>query len=88
MSNKTFKFLSKSMKQDKIIDLLKSIYEHSSWVPQRLFNSEINMIIDKEYLYEKMKIVVDNEWDGRPQVPNGDDPVPDPADEHRLSREG
>ena len=60
MSNKTFKFLSKPMKQDKIIDLLKSIYEHSSWVPQRLFNSEINMTIDKEYLYEKMKIVVDN----------------------------
>ena len=33
MYNKTFKFLSKKMEREEIIDLLKSVYEHSKWVP-------------------------------------------------------
>ena len=60
MSNKTFTLNSKRMDQDEIIDLLKSIYEHSPWVPIRLFSTKINTIIDKEYLYKKMKAIVDN----------------------------
>ena len=60
MSNKTFTLNSKLMNQDEIIDLLKSIYEHSPWVPIRLFSTKINTIIDKEYLYKKMKAIVDN----------------------------
>ena len=36
MYNKTFKFLSKKMEREEIIDLLKSVYEHSKWVPERL----------------------------------------------------
>ena len=34
MYNKTFKFLSKKMEREEIIDLLKSVYEHSKWVPE------------------------------------------------------
>ena len=60
MSNKTFTFNSKTINQDEFIDLLESIYEHSPWVPIRLFSGKINKTIDKEYLYEKMKVVVNN----------------------------
>ena len=60
MSNKTFTFNSKTINQDEFIDLLENIYEHSPWVPLRLFSGKINKTIDKEYLYEKMKTTVDN----------------------------
>ena len=49
MSNKTFTLNFKQINQDEIIDLLKSIYEHSPWVPIRLFSTKINTIIDKAY---------------------------------------
>ena len=60
MSNKTFIFLSKKISKTKIIELLKSIYEHSPWVPERLFSNEVNKNLNKEYLQQKMKSVVDN----------------------------
>ena len=44
MYNKTFKFLSKKMVREEIIDLLKSVYEHSKWVPERLLNENISEI--------------------------------------------
>ena len=60
MSNKTFTFNSKTINQDEFINLLESIYEHSPWVPIRLFSGKISKTIDKEYLYKKMKVVVNN----------------------------
>ena len=60
MSNKTFIFNSKTINQDEIIDLLKGVYEHSPWVPARLFSGKINKKINKEYLYEKLKMIVDH----------------------------
>ena len=60
MSNKTFTFNSKTINQDEFINLLESIYEHSPWVPIRLFSGKISKTIDKEYLHEKMKDVVNN----------------------------
>ncbi|MDA9674326.1 2-oxo-4-hydroxy-4-carboxy-5-ureidoimidazoline decarboxylase [Alphaproteobacteria bacterium] len=60
MSNKTFIFLSKKISKTKIIELLKSIYEHSPWVPERLFSNDVNEILNKEYLQQKMKSIVDN----------------------------
>ena len=60
MSNKTFIFLSKKISKKKIIELLKSIYEHSPWVPERLFSNEVNENLNKEYLQQKMKSIVDN----------------------------
>jgi 2-oxo-4-hydroxy-4-carboxy--5-ureidoimidazoline (OHCU) decarboxylase len=60
MSNKTFIFLSKKISKTKIIELLKSIYEHSPWVPERLFSNEVNENLNKEYLQQKMKSIVDN----------------------------
>ena len=60
MSNKTFIFNSKKINQDEITDLLKSIYEHSVWFPIRLFSSKIDNIIDKEYLHERMKAILEN----------------------------
>ena len=60
MYNKTFKFLSKKMERKEIIDLLKSIYEHSKWVPERLLSENINEIQSKEELQLMMKKIVDN----------------------------
>ena len=60
MYNKTFKFLSKKMERKEIIDLLKSIYEHSQWVPERLLSENINEIESKEELQLMMKKIVDN----------------------------
>ena len=60
MYNKTFKFLSKKMERKDIIDLLKSIYEHSQWVPERLLSQNINEIQSKEELQLMMKKIVDN----------------------------
>jgi len=59
MSNKTFIFLSKKISKTKIIELLKSIYEHSPWVPERLFSNEVNENLNKEYLQRKMRSVVE-----------------------------
>ena len=60
MYNKTLKFLSKKMKRKEIIDQLKSIYEHSQWVPERLLSEKINEIQTKEELQLMMKKIVDN----------------------------
>ena len=60
MYNKTFKFLSKKMERKEIIDLLKSIYEHSKWVPETLLCENINEIQSKEELQLMMKKIVDN----------------------------
>ena len=60
MYNKTFKFLSKKMERKEIIDLLKSIYEHSKWVPERLLSENINEIQSKEELRLMMKKIVNN----------------------------
>ena len=42
MYNKSFSFLSKNMDEGEIINLLKSIYEHSVWVPERLLSQNIS----------------------------------------------
>ena len=60
MYNKTFKFLSKIMKREEIIDLLKSVYEHSQWVPERLLSENISGIQTKQELQLMMKKIVDN----------------------------
>ena len=60
MSNKTFIFLSKKISKTKIIELLKSIYEHSPWVPERLFSNDVNENLNKEYLQQIMKSIVEN----------------------------
>ena len=60
MSNKTLKFMSKNIKLDEVINLLKSVYEHSPWVPERLFSDDLTEIIDKDHLQKKMKEIVDN----------------------------
>ena len=44
----------------KLLELLKSIYEHSPWVPERLFSNEVNENLNKEYLQRKMKSIVEN----------------------------
>ena len=48
------------MERKEIIDLLKSIYEHSQWVPERLLSENINEIQTKEELQLMMKKIVDN----------------------------
>ena len=60
MSNKTLKIMSKNYKLDKVVNLLKSIYEHSQWVPERLFSGDLNEIVDKKHLQKKMQETVDN----------------------------
>lgn len=60
MYNKSFKFLSQKMDKGEIIDLLKSIYEHSAWVPERLLSQNISEIKTKEQLQLMMKKIVDN----------------------------
>ena len=60
MYNKTFKFLSQKMEREEIINLLKSIYEHSSGVPERLLSENISEIKTKEELQLKMKKIVDS----------------------------
>ena len=60
MYNKTFKFLSKKMEREEVIDLLKSVYEHSKWVPERLLNENISEIQTKEELKLMMKKIVDD----------------------------
>ena len=60
MYNKTFKFLNKNMEKEEIIDLLKGVYEHSKWVPERLLNENISEIQTKEELQLMMKKIVDD----------------------------
>jgi len=60
MYNKTFKFISKKMEIEQIIYLLKGIYEHSPWVPERLLSENISEIKTKEELQLIMKKIVDN----------------------------
>ena len=60
MYNKTFKFISKKMEIEQIINLLKGIYEHSPWVPERLLSENISEIKTKEELLLMMKKIVDN----------------------------
>ena len=60
MYNKSFSFLSKKMDEGEIINLLKSIYEHSAWVPQRLLSQNISEIKTKEQLQLVMQKIVDN----------------------------
>ena len=60
MYNKTFIFLSKKMEGNKIINLLKGIYEHSAWVPEKLLSENISEFKTKEELELMMKKIVDN----------------------------
>ena len=60
MYNKTFKFLSQKMEGKKIINLLKGIYEHSAWVPEKLLSEYNSEIKTKEELELMMKKIVDN----------------------------
>lgn len=60
MYNNSFKFLSQKMDKGEIIDLLKSIYEHSAWVPERLLSQNISDIKTKEELQLMMQNIVDN----------------------------
>ena len=60
MYNKTLKFLSKKMEREDIINLLKSVYEHSQWVPERLFSENISGIQTKEELQLMMRKIVDD----------------------------
>ena len=60
MYNKTFIFLSQKMEGKKIINLLKGIYEHSAWVPEKLLSENIREIKTKEELELMMKKIVDN----------------------------
>ena len=59
MSNKTFTLLSKKINKDKIIDILGSVYEHSSWVPERLISFDIKIIKNSNELFIKMKSIVE-----------------------------
>lgn len=59
MSNKTFTLLSKKINKDKIIDILGSVYEHSSWVPERLISFDIKIINNSDELFIKMKSIVE-----------------------------
>ena len=63
MYNKTFKFLSQKLERKEIINLLKSVYEHSSWVPERLLTENVSEIKTKEELEFMMKKIVDNSSD-------------------------
>jgi len=60
MYNKTFKFFSQKFEKEEIINLLKSVYEHSPWVPERLLSEDISEIKTKEELQLMMKKIVDN----------------------------
>ena len=60
MYSESFKFLSQKMDKGEIIDLLKSIYEHSAWVPERLLSQNISDLKTKEELQLMMQNIVDN----------------------------
>ena len=48
------------MEREQIIDLLKGVYEHSQWVPERMLSENISGIQTKEELQLMMKKIVDN----------------------------
>jgi len=50
MSDKYFTFISKKIGSKKFVNLLKSIYEHSPWVPERLLSKEGIEIKDRVFL--------------------------------------
>jgi 2-oxo-4-hydroxy-4-carboxy-5-ureidoimidazoline decarboxylase len=60
MSDKYFTFLSKRIGSKKFVNILKSIYEHSPWVPERLLSKEGIEIKTKRELHLQMKLIVDN----------------------------
>ena len=60
MSDKYFTFLSKRIGSKKFINILKSIYEHSPWVPERLLSKEGIEIKTKRELHTQMKQIVDD----------------------------
>ena len=60
MSDKYFTFLSKRIGSKKFVNILKSIYEHSPWVPERLLSKEGIEIKTKRELHLQMKQIVDN----------------------------
>ncbi len=60
MSDKYFTFLSKRIGGQKFVNILKSIYEHSPWVPERLLSKEGIEIKTKRELHIQMKQIVDN----------------------------
>ena len=60
MSDKYFTFLSKRIGSKKFVNILKSIYEHSSWVPERLLSKEGIEIKTKRELHLQMKQIVDS----------------------------
>ena len=60
MSDKYFTFLSKRIGGKKFVNILKSIYEHSPWVPERLLSKEGIEIKTKRELHLQMKQIVDN----------------------------
>ena len=60
MSDKYFTFLSKRIGSKKFVNILKSIYEHSPWVPERLLSKEGIEIKTKSELHLQMKQIVDN----------------------------
>ena len=59
MSDKYFTFLSKRIGSKKFVNILKSIYEHSPWVPERLLFKEGIEIKTKRELHLQMKQIVD-----------------------------
>ena len=60
MSDKYFTFLSKRIGSKKFVNILKSIYEHSPWVPERLLSKEGIEIKTKRELHLQMKQIVDD----------------------------
>ena len=60
MSDKYFTFLSKRIGSKKFVNILKSIYEHSPWVPERLLSKEGIEIKTKRELRLQMKQIVDD----------------------------
>ena len=60
MSRYLFTFLSKKIGSKKFVSLLKSIYEHSPWVPERILFKEGIEIRTKRELHIQMKHIVDD----------------------------
>ena len=60
MTDKYFTFLSKRIGSKKFVNVLKSIYEHSPWVPERLLSKQGIEIKTKRELHLQMKQIVDN----------------------------
>jgi len=60
LSDKYFTFLSKRIGSKKFVNILKSIYEHSPWVPERLLSKERIEIRTKRELHIQMKHIVDD----------------------------